>query len=114
MYPHTITVINRFVDKGVVTEYAHVVEGVHYQDKQSVRTGTTEHFTDNQGYVQIPFVSADDYVSPEDWKKLEDKSTKWTLQENDFAQLREKRTIVSIEIIDYSITIPKHFGVMLK
>lgn len=114
MFPHTITIVNRHMNKGVVTEYSHEIIGVHYQDKQNVRTGSTEHFTDNNGYVQIPLASAADYVIPDEWNALADKSSKWTLQENDFVEHRNKRTIVSIELIDYGITIPHHFGVELK
>ena len=123
MYPHTITVINTVNNRGVITYYPTVVTRVHYQDKQGVRTGTTEHFTDNQGYVQIPYKI--NYLPYPQWLQLSDKTGKWTLQRDDFIvkgittetdpkKINELRTIDSYEDVDYAKFIPKHFGVTLK
>src|SRR5690625_2413018 len=84
MYPHSITIINRFDNRGRVEHYHRVVLGVHYQDKQGVRLGSTDHFTDDQGYVQIPYESLQDYVPYQQWRELQDKSSKWTIQREDF------------------------------
>ena len=125
MYNETITIINVLNVKGIITYFPTVLIGVHYQDKQGVRTGTTVQFTDNQGYVQIP-QEVIGYKPIEEWKALTDKSTHWTLQENDFIvkgsnynQVDIKktpglRTIDSVENIDYGIIIEPHFGVTLK
>ena len=121
MYPHTITVINAHNNRGKVEYYFTTIEGVFYQDKQGVKMGTTDHFTDNRGYVQIPHSVMQDYIEPSQWKELSDKSSKWTLQENDFIHKGSttdinapKRTIESVENIDYSISIEKHYGVTLR
>lgn len=129
MYPHTITVINLANDKGIITGYLTEIDTVLYQDKQKVRTGGETHFSDNQGYVQIPNFSKqmENYLDEEDWKKLsdEDKKEYWTLQKNDFIlkgttdktnykEIDKKRTIESYEDIDYSIRIGKHIGITLK
>jgi len=121
MYPHTITIINSHNNRGKVEYYFTTIDGVFYQDKQGVKMGTTDHFTDNRGYVQIPHSVMQDYVEPMNWKELSDKSSKWTLQENDFIHKGStvdinapKRTIESVENIDYSISIEKHYGVTLR
>lgn len=129
MYPHTITVINLANDKGMITGYLTEIDTVLYQDKQKVRTGGETHFSDNQGYVQIPYASInmENYLDEDDWKKLpkEEKSNYWTLQKNDFIlkgttvetnykEINKKRTIESYEDIDYSIRIGKHIGITLK
>lgn len=124
MYPHTITIINVINERGRLTYYSKIITGVHYQDKQTVRTGSKEHFSDNQGYVQIP-KSIGGYVTPSQYEELLDKTNNWTLKENDFIVkgshtendpkiMDGVRTIKSIEDIDYGITIPHHFGVDLK
>lgn len=123
MYNHTITIFNTVVNRGVVTYYPTVITGVHYQDKQGIRTGSTDHFTDNQGYVQIPHKFG--YTSQDEWIALEDKSKKWTLKQDDFIlkgtttetdpkKIKQLRTIESYENIDYSKFIRKHYGVTLK
>lgn len=136
MYSHTITVINRFSNRGKVEEYFTVISNVHFQDKQGIKTGNAEHFTDNNGYVQIPYVEGNEiikreyvsdkeYVEPHKWLALDDKGSTWTLQEDDYIVKGEvletsskaipnKRTIDSIENIDYSKFINKHYGVTLK
>lgn len=125
MYPHAITVINKFDNRGKVEYYYRAILGVHYQDKQGVVLGSTERYTSDQGYVQIPYASIKDYLPYEKWRELEDKSQAWTLQREDyivkgipdttiFKDIKEKRTIESYENIDYSIIIDKHLGVSLK
>ena len=125
MYPHTITVINSFDNRGKVDYYFTTIENVFYQDQQGIVLGSTERFTSDKGYVQIPYESMDGYLPYEQWRKLEDKSQAWTLQREDyivkgvpnttvFKDIEEKRTIESYENIDYSIVLDKHFGVTLK
>lgn len=123
MYPHTITVINEYNYRGDITYYFKTLEGVHYQDKQAERTGTTEHFTNNNGYIQIPH-ELEGYLPPNEWKDS-DKSKFWTLKEHDkvvkgvvsttdIDEIEGIRTIESIENVDYSFILPKHYGVTLK
>lgn len=125
MYPHTITVINTYNVKGVLSTFKTVISGVLYQDNQKVRTGSIEHISDNKGYVQIPESQLVDYVTPEEWLKLSDKSSKWTIKNDDFIlkgettetdynKINAKRTIESHEYIDYGIFLPKHIGITLK
>lgn len=141
MYPHTITVLNRFIDRGRTTYYATLVGNVLYQDKQAVKTGNETSLTDNQGYVQIPYLNEEailqncyiantDYVKSNEWRTLPNKELNWTLQEEDLIvkgsidikeysqdevdELLDKRTIVSIEDIDYTILVNNHYGVTLK
>ena len=136
MYPHTITVINRHREGREVKYYFTTVENVFYQDKQAVITGSEIHASNNQGYVQIPYVKGNEiikneyksdkeYIKPSEWKKLMDKSKHWTLQEDDFIlkgttqetvveNITDKRTIESVEDIDYSIIFNSHYGVTLK
>lgn len=124
-YPHTVTVINKENKKGRITYFTHVLEGVHYQDKQGIKTGDSVQFTDNNGYVQIP-KNLEGYVSPQKYKGLEEKQGQWTLKEGDFivkgVDINESdilsteglRTIDSIEDIDYGFTLTGHYGVTLK
>ena len=125
MYPHIITVINSYDNRGKVEYYYRAILSVFYQDQQGVTLGSTERFTSDKGYVQIPYESIKDYLPYEQWRKLEDKSQAWTLQREDyivkgvpsttvFKDIEEKRTIESYENIDYSIVLDKHFGVTLK
>ncbi|WP_300733630.1 hypothetical protein [Pseudomonas sp.] len=124
MYGHTITIINSINERGRLTYYTHTIKGVHYQDKQGVKTGTENHVTDNQGYVSIPR-SVKGYVTEEEYVKLIDKVGYWTLKEDDFIvkgdvlnaipeKTAGKRTIQSYENIDYGIVIEGHYGVYLK
>ena len=125
MYPHTITVINRKKVGRETLYYPTTLKGVHFQDKQGVKTGNTTHVTDNNGYVQIPHI-LDGYLEPHKWEELTVPDGYWTLKENDFIVKGDTinleapqdtvgaRTIDSIENIDYSIFISKHFGVTLK
>lgn len=125
LYNHTVTVVNKINNKGNVTLHAHVLVGVHYQDKQGIKTGSTVQFTDNQGYVQIPH-SIEGYVNPIEYAELKDFDGKWTLKEGDYIakgiyDLKEGqktteglRTIDSIENIDYAITMQNHYGITLK
>lgn len=136
MYPHTITVINRYREGREVKHYFTIVENVFYQDKQAVITGNEIHASNNQGYVQIPYVkgseiikneykSDKEYIKPSEWRELADKSEHWTLQEDDYIlkgttqeteadNITDKRTIESVENIDYSIIFNSHYGVTLK
>ena len=126
MNPHTITLVVEHNIKGIPKYYTYVLEGVHYQDKQGVRTGSTDHFTDNEGYVQIPH-SIKGYVSPQEWIELpeQDKKTKWTLKNEDLVikgtfinqesphKTKGARSIKGHENVDYGIILDGHYGVYL-
>jgi hypothetical protein len=124
MNPHTVTIINKINNKGQVTYYMFELVGVHFQDKQGIRTGETSAITDNQGYVQVPY-SVDGYLPSVDYEKLSDKSNNWTIKEGDFIakgshknepfnDIANKRVIADFENVDYGITIAPHFGIYLK
>lgn len=124
MYPHTITVINFHNERGREKAYTHVLKGVHYQDTQGVKTGNTFHYTDSEGYVQIPH-SIEGYLSPQEWLNSPDKDKYWTIKENDLivkgTALADNprdtygaRSITKFENIDYGIIVKGHYGVYLK
>lgn len=127
MYNQTVTIINLVNEKGRTTAFFHTLNGVHFQDKQGVRTGNQDMFTDNQGYVAIPHALTG-YLSPLEYAQLNDKTNHWTIQENDYIvkgeqvtvpfveiqDLQNVRLINSFENIDYNIVIEGHYGVTLK
>lgn len=127
MYPHTITIINLINVKGQLQAHYKTLHEVLYQDKQAVKSGSESQYTDNNGYVQIPH-KIEGYLTPEQYKSQVDKTNYWTLQENDYIvkgvvdevpmnelnDIEGLRTILSIENIDYSIVLDKHYGVYLK
>lgn len=127
MFPHTVTIINRFNNRGRITEYFTEISNVFWEDVSSVSLGNEVHFNKDTGYIQIPndYVSDKDYVVYSEWLKLEDKSTKWTLNAEDYVikgtttetnsdNLTDLRTIESVEDIDYGIPMLNHFGVIIK
>ena len=127
MYNQTVTIINLVNEKGRTTAFFHILPNVHYQDKQTVRTGSQDMFSDNQGYVAIPH-SLKGYLSPLEYSQLPDKTNHWTIQENDYIVKGEQATVPFVEIqdlqnvrlinsfenIDYNIVIEGHYGVTLK
>ena len=142
MYPHTITIFNAYDDKGSISYYPTVIKNVLYQDKQAEKTGNTNHMTDNNGYVQIPYLNENsilqdtyiantDFVKSSEWRLLPNKQFNWTIQENDFilkgqysdltplnsrdmAKIKDTRTIISLEDIDYTSILSPHYGITLK
>ena len=141
MYPHTITVFNKFSDRRGVTYYPTQIMNVLYQDKQAVKTGSEIHSSDNNGYVQIPYLNENavlqdcyiadtDYIKPSEWQLLPNKELHWTLQKEDFIlkgsveikiytedeinAILAKRLTESIEDIDVGFTLNNHYGVTLK
>lgn len=112
MLRQDITVVNRYSNRGKVTEYSTNLKA-HYQDTQKVQLSTTEHFTSVQGYVQIRDLK--DYVPENEWVELEDKTQKWTMQNGDYIEYKGKsRTVESFEDVDYGLVLPRHIGVNLK
>jgi hypothetical protein len=98
--------------------------------------------TDNNGYVQIPYLNENsilqdtyiantDFVKSSEWQLLPNKRFNWTIQENDFilkgqysdltplnsrdmAKIKDTRTIISLEDIDYTSILSPHYGITLK
>ena len=127
MYTHTVYIINIYRGlRGALEYFITELNGVHYQDSQAVRLGSTEHLSSNQGQLIIPH-SVQGYVPPHVWNQLEDKTSGWTIQEHDLVvkqgldlnletpqKTKGARTVESIENIDYSIAIGNHYEIKLK
>jgi hypothetical protein len=131
MYPHTITIFNKVVDRGRITWLATVIENVFYQDTHATVSGSENHASSDKGYVQIPYTlgheaikesykSDKTYLAPHQWN---DSSNNFTLRNNDYIakgihsdydSTPNKRMIVGIDNVDYSIVSNQHFGITLE
>lgn len=129
MHSHIVVIINRLQGhRGAIDLYPTLIPKAHYQDMTGVKLGNTDNITNTSGYLQIPS-EVEGYLPPHEWK-LSDKVGKWTIQEHDMVlkgsydlafitkdtinDIQGVRTIESFELVDYGITIPKHWGVYLK
>lgn len=126
MYPNTITIFNKTVIKGIEQFYPTIIKNVAYRDKVGVKTGTQVQLSENEGFIQIPKVSLQDYLPKEQWEVLTDKSTKWTTQDNIYVIKGEHsdkdlnwitkngaRLVKSYEVIDDGFVVDGHIGLYL-
>lgn len=87
MFPHTVTVYNKYLDGNTERWKRTVLRGV-YWDSSKGRTVRKNGASPDNGLVLIIPVSVaaeGDYCKPKEFAALSDKSRKWTLASGDMA-----------------------------
>lgn len=82
MFPHTVTVYNKFTDAGSEKWKRTVLSGVFWDSSKGAvnrKTGVTS----ADGLLLIIPMSIKGYVKPKAWTALSDKTGFWTLQSSD-------------------------------
>ena len=116
MFNQKITIYNRFLNKVEKKDNFHrtVIDKSHWESSIGIRLGGINVMTEDSVTVVIP-MSTQGFVLPSEFKKLDDKSGKWTLGNgdyiikgegiditsfNDLKDFDEKMVITSYEVND--------------
>ncbi|MDJ0305388.1 MULTISPECIES: hypothetical protein [Dehalobacter] len=83
MFPHTVTIYNKYMDNGAEKWHRTVIAGVLWNSsKGAVVRKTGESAVDGLQLI-IPFSAGAGYVKPKAWESLTDRSGCWTLKGGD-------------------------------
>ncbi|ADY54709.1 hypothetical protein Sgly_0343 [Syntrophobotulus glycolicus DSM 8271] len=90
MFPHTVTIYNKYIDTGIEKWQRTVISGVFWNSSKGAAVRKTGVSTVDGLQLIIPFSASSFYVKPKEWAALEDKSGHWTLQSGDIVILGEQ------------------------
>lgn len=82
MFPHTVTVYNKYLDSGIEKWQRTVLKGVFWDSSKGAvvrKTGVTS----ADGLRLIIPMTVKGYMKPKEWAALPDKTGFWTLQSGD-------------------------------
>lgn len=88
MFPHTVTLYNKYVDAGVEKWKRTVLEGVFFDGLKGATMRRTGVVSADAMVLLIPkTVNAGEYLKPKAWAAAEVKSGRWALQAGDIIVL---------------------------
>ncbi|QIB68263.1 hypothetical protein Ami103574_02565 [Aminipila butyrica] len=94
MFPHTVTIYNKYKDGSTEKWQRTVLRGVFWDSSKGAITRKTG-VSSADGLMMIVPMSLPGYKKPKEWADLEDKAGAWTLQGGDIAILGD----ISYEVV---------------
>ena len=85
MFNNSITIYNKYTDNGVEKWKRTIIHGVYFDSTRGRNFNKSGNDKVNKAQVIIPKTNMrmTGYLSPKDFNSAEDKTNKWTLQEDD-------------------------------
>ncbi len=90
MFPHTVTVYNKYLDGSTEKWQRTVLPGVFWDSSKGATARKTGVSSADGLMLIIPMAVKLGYSKPKEWAALEDRAGSWTLQSGDIAILGAK------------------------
>ncbi len=108
MFPHTVTVYNKYLDGKTEKWQRTVLRGVFWDSSKGAVVRKTGVSSADGLMLMIP-MSIPGYTKPKEWAALEDKAGSWTLQSGDTVILGE----IDYEVVKSSSELARQFDDVL-
>lgn len=110
MFPHTVTVYNKYKDGTTERWQRTVVSGVLWDAIKGAVTRKTGVTSADSLRLMIPMAARSGYKAPKEWAGLPDKSGSWTLQAGDMVVLgtleyEVVKSSAELRELDHALTI---------